>query len=518
MVFSRHRTTAGQHRSLDPTCLPCRELEDTAARRDIGPGVSRHQGPLRATILAGLAVLVVLVLLGAGIVISRQESKAQIRANLGLRAASSATFVSTFVTQQAKREQEAAKAFLSGPRVSAERFRVLVAEFGSHTAVLLDRSGRVLDTVPSDKKLLGAPIAARYAHLSAAERGSVAVSNVVPSAVGGDPVAAIAVPFDTRGGVRVFSTAYDTSGSTLEALVDHTITYREHAVFLVDASGHLLAASPATAAPTLREADPSLARATTHSANGIVSGARTPTTFVSAPVPGTGWRLIIAVSDSRLYSSVDGLTNLVPWVVLAIVGLLGLLLVALLGRSAADRVRLANLAQMLEKSAYTDSLTGLPNRRALSDHLTRAAAHARRRGEPLSILMIDLDHFKKINDRFGHQAGDRALGVLADCMRDVARAEDACGRWGGDEFVMILPTTDRSGAVVVGARLLARAAAVVLDDGGVSHGIAVSVGCATATRSTPDELIKEADMDLYRVKAARRGENLMDSIWLQRAK
>jgi diguanylate cyclase (GGDEF)-like protein len=503
-VFSGHRTSRGRPGPSDQAADARPELDGLVSPPETSSASSGHRSPLRATVAAALALLVVLALLGAGIVISQQDSKAQIRTNLGLRGTSSATFVSTFITQQAEREQEAAMAFLSGRRVSAERFEVLVAEFGSRAAVLLDRSGRLLDVVPADKKLLGSPIARRYAHLSAAEHGKVAVSNVVSSAVRGAPVAAIAVPFETPSGRRVFSAAYHTSDSTLEALVDHTIAYREHAVFLVDGSGRLLAASPATSAPTLHDIDPALARAVARGPSGGVAGARIPTTFVSTPVPGTRWHLIIAVPNGRLYSSIGGLTHTIPWVVLVIVSLLGSLLVALLGRSVADRARLANLARMLEKSAYTDALTGLFNRRALSEHLTRATAHARRRGEPLSILMIDLDYFKEINDRFGHHAGDLALCALADCLRDVARVEDVCGRWGGDEFVMIMPTTDQDGAAAVEARLLARASAVELDHMGVSYGIAASVGSASAIRATPDELLKAADVELYRAKAAQR--------------
>jgi diguanylate cyclase (GGDEF)-like protein len=500
MAAHRHWTARGRRRSSDRRSLTASEANDLARVAARFAKLSR----LRAVALATIALLAILALLCAGILLSERDSRAQIVGAFGLRGASSATFVSTFITQQAERESQAAMQFLSARRVSAERFRVLVAEFGSHAAVLLDRSGRVLDVVPADEALLGSSIAGRYAHLAEAERGRVAVSNVVPSAARHVPVAAIAVPFQTPAGRRVFSVAYRTSDTMLEALVDHTIAYRQHAVFLVDSSGRLLAASPATSASTLRGADPQLARAAEHRSHGAVAGARTPTTFNSTPVPGTDWRLLIAVPNSHLYASIGGLTHTVSWIVWALVGLLGALLIALLARSLGDRVRLANLAQMLERSAYTDSLTGLLNRRALSEHLRRAAAHARRRGEPLSILMIDLDQFKETNDQFGHDAGDRVLRAFAECMSGVLRAEDVCGRWGGDEFVMILPTTDRGGAVMVRTRLLAAAAAVALADIGLPEGIGLSVGCATSSCSTPHDLLRTADLDLYRAKAARR--------------
>src|SRR6202034_1432744 len=116
-----------------------------------------------------------------------------------------------------------------------------------------------------------------------------------------------------------------------------------------------------------------------HSTLGPLTGVARPSTFTVAPVPGTSWRLLIAVPDSRLYSSIGGASAIVPWVVFALVAVLGGLLVALFGRSLADRARLAQLTGTLERTARTDALTGLYNRRALSEHLTRIAVSARRR-------------------------------------------------------------------------------------------------------------------------------------------
>ena len=168
-----------------------------------------------AIVLASLALLMLLGTLAAGIVLSRQQSRSHILSTFALRGSSSATFVSEFLGQQATRERQAAREFLSG-RVTPQRFRIVVAAFGSRAAVLLDSAGRLLDIVPSDPALVGHPIAARYAHLTAAERGRSAVSNVVPSAARGTSVTAIAVPFSTPRGRRVFSAAYRASSSALE--------------------------------------------------------------------------------------------------------------------------------------------------------------------------------------------------------------------------------------------------------------------------------------------------------------
>jgi diguanylate cyclase (GGDEF)-like protein len=295
-------------------------------------------------------------------------------------------------------------------------------------------------------------------------------------------------------------------GPFLGALVDHTISYRPHQVFLVDGMGRLLAASPRTSASTLAASDPRLARAVAHSSLGGLAGAARPTTFTAARVPGTSWRLVIAVPNSRLYASIAGASAIVPWVVFALVALVGGLLVALFGRSLADRARLAELSRTLETTARTDALTGLFNRRALSEQMTRIAASARRRVEPLSVLMIDLDRFKETNDEFGHEAGDRVLCAVADHMRGAVRGEDVCGRWGGDEFLVVLPGTDEAGARKVAQRIAAATAAVELSELGLAEGVPLSVGVATGVHTHPQDLVRAADVALYQAKAARRGE------------
>jgi diguanylate cyclase (GGDEF)-like protein len=459
---------------------------------------------LRVSAVAALALLLLLAAMASAIVLSQRQSRARILANFKLRGTASATFVSTYLDEQAAREGHAARRFLDGATVSPERFAIVTAAFGSDAAVLLDGRGRALDVMPPKPSLLGRPLARRYAHLAAAERGRVAVSNVVPSAARDLPVMAVAVPFATAEGRRVFSVAYQATGTALDALVDHTISYPEHRVFLVDGAGRLVAASPRMAVSTLAAADPRLARAAARSQLGAVPGAATPRTFTAAPIPGTPWRLLIAVPDSKLYSSVTGATLLVPWIVFALVAILGALLVALLARSRADRARLAQLSRTLERTARTDSLTGLFNRRALNEQLTRLAAHARRREEPLTILMIDLDRFKETNDGFGHDAGDRVLRAVADCMRKALRADDVYGRWGGDEFLVALPNTDDEAARRVADRIRDAAGTVELGDIGLSEGVPLSVGRATAVHCSPHDLVNAADVALYGAKAASR--------------
>ena len=115
--------------------------------------------------------------------------------------------------------------------------------------------------------------------------------------------------------------------------------------------------------------------------------------------------------------------------------------------------------------------------------------------------MIDLDRFKQTNDTFGHDAGDQVLCTIADCMREVLRADDIYGRWGGDEFLVALPKTDNDGAHVTASRLRDAAARIDLHAIGLPDGVQLSVGVATGTQTSPHDLVREADLELYRAKA-----------------
>ena len=470
-----------------------------------------HARRLRTILFASVGLIVLLAALTAGILLTQQQAKSRISSSFSLRGTSSASFVSTYLTEQASREQQAARRFLAGPHVSASDFKLLAATLGGGSAVLLDGSGRVLDSYPAVPALRDQAIAGDYAHLRTAERGGSGFSGLVYSPVTGTAGTAIATSFATAAGRRVLSVDYPASNLALNALVDHTISYPQHEVFLLDPTQHLIAASPRTEDVTLAQLNPGLARAAKRSSEGPVLEAAKPSTFTAAPVSGTGWRLLIAVPNSRLYSSVAGWTELVPWLVLALVTVLGGLLIALFGRSLADRARLTALSQRMERTAQTDSLTNLNNRRALTEQLTRISARARRYEEPLSVLMIDLDRFKQTNDSYGHEAGDQVLCTVADCMRDVLRAEDVYGRWGGDEFLVALPKTDGAGAHVTAERLRAAAARVDLSDIGLPDGVALSVGVASGVHTSPHDLVREADLALYAAKAEGRVESVLQT-------
>lgn len=167
---------------------------------------------------------------------------------------------------------------------------------------------------------------------------------------------------------------------------------------------------------------------------------------------------------------------------------------------------LAQQSRLLEQLAREDGLTGVANRRWLDLQLARECERARRFDHPLSVAMIDVDHFKALNDRFGHALGDEVLRRIAHLLRSACRASDELGRYGGEEFLLILAETPLSGALPVCEKLRER---VRSHDWSALHpalnGVTVSIGLASASGAQVTEaLAQRADERLYAAKAAGR--------------
>lgn len=167
----------------------------------------------------------------------------------------------------------------------------------------------------------------------------------------------------------------------------------------------------------------------------------------------------------------------------------------------------ASRHQAALRMTMVDALTGLGNRLALNHSLARDLRLARRYQNAFSLLMIDIDHFKSINDRFGHDCGDEVLITVASTLQNASRCSDGCYRFGGEEFTVLLPGTTAEGAMIIAERLRTLIANLVVEREGVSIEPTVSIGIASSEHTPSDdetELLRLADKALYLAKAAGR--------------
>jgi diguanylate cyclase (GGDEF)-like protein len=176
-------------------------------------------------------------------------------------------------------------------------------------------------------------------------------------------------------------------------------------------------------------------------------------------------------------------------------------MVAQFAAHAALALRNSWLLQQVQKLAETDGLTGLANRRTFQATLERELSRAARSGDPVTLLMVDIDHFKSLNDKYGHQTGDEVLKLVADVLASACRDFDTAARYGGEEFAVVLPACSSAESLVVAERL--REAICEIE---TVTSITGSAGVATfpAHAGDPEALIKAADEALYESKRAGR--------------
>ena len=178
-----------------------------------------------------------------------------------------------------------------------------------------------------------------------------------------------------------------------------------------------------------------------------------------------------------------------------------------------NHMRLKVKGDLLEQYSMRDSLTNVANRRQLDERLAEAWGRALREGHNLSLILMDIDHFKQYNDHYGHGAGDECLCRVARTLHaQLQRPADLLARYGGEEFVALLPETDVRGGQEVAERLRQAVASQQIPHTACDRGhVTLSLGCATLASGlpreglhTPADLLQAADQALYRAKAAGR--------------
>lgn len=175
------------------------------------------------------------------------------------------------------------------------------------------------------------------------------------------------------------------------------------------------------------------------------------------------------------------------------------------------------MASQMRKLASVDGLTGACNHNTTVSLLSHAMERGRREGQPVAFVMLDLDHFKRVNDRHGHAVGDQVLKAVAACTRSRLRGSDVLGRLGGEEFGLVLPATGASGARHLAEQVrLAVEALELQGDGGQPLRVTLSAGVAEAARAdTPETLMHLADKALYQAKQQGRNRVVVADEWMR---
>ncbi|MGI4721335.1 MAG: GGDEF domain-containing protein [Janthinobacterium lividum] len=259
----------------------------------------------------------------------------------------------------------------------------------------------------------------------------------------------------------------------------------------------------------------------THTAAMIFSSALLPDGLVLALPAISGAMFLLALVEPRIHRLL--LTTLIPFLLFAVLGssvlqrqafassiLVYMATVALAGVVAVTQGRWRRAAFLAERTlAYTahhDSLSGVFARGHLVELANHDVAMARRYGRPLAICMVDIDHFKRVNDGFGHSTGDDLLREVSKVCSAQLRASDYFGRIGGEEFVCVMPETSEADALACAERMRAAVAAIRLETPAGSIGCTISIGIAALHESHDDfgELLADADAAMYQAKSNGR--------------
>lgn len=450
-----------------------------------------------------------LALIGVGcwlLAASQANSRKAMEARLQTRVQYAANFVSIYTDDLLASQRAQALNWFATPVVTQDTLDRASGALGLEAAVVLDMHGHVIRAASAAPKSLVDVLSSKYASLAGVfampDASGVALSNI-----DGSPVLSFGVVYPTPSGRRVYAGAYAMSESVLPAVLGSVLSSPGWQAYLVDLHGGLLTGVPSgrAQASTLAKADPELWAADRHAPDGSYDGPQGKQYYVTAPVAGTAWRIVLRDPEAQLFTFLNGAGRWLPWFALAGLAVAGLAIIMLITRLHGRRAQLIRLNTDLARLAAIDPLTGLRNRRAIGEYLHDALSAARRHDHPLSVLVVDIDHFKTINDTLGHRSGDGVLEHTARVLDGALRAEDAIGRWGGEEFLVVLPNTDEEGALRATERLR-EALGADQPEGARSRElpVTITIGVAEWHHDEMDELVSRADSALYLGKAAGR--------------
>jgi diguanylate cyclase (GGDEF)-like protein len=445
--------------------------------------------------VAGIVLCLIFAIVAVTVYQSEHNNRDSLKQQFRVRADIGELFLQAYVQELLDRERNLAELELSDARVSDASFNQVVLAHRFKAAVVLDGEGRLLQVYPYMPDLHGTHIASRYAHLRAALKQGSGVSGVVGSAAAGAPVVAFATRYETPFGTRIFSGGFDLRSTPLNSYMQNLLEMTGAHADLVDAGGLLVASSrqlPAHA-NVLDDIDPLLSEALKTGAADEYDGK----VYFARDVTGTPWSLVISIDQRILYAAL-GQRRWIQWALFA-----GFCMATVV--AAFLLMRLRSVTAMHAHLARVDRLTELPNRLHLEEHMTRLVSAAIRHKRPLSIFIVDVDHFKSVNDSYGHEVGDEVLRALSRRMAKAMRTEDMLGRWGGEEFMALLPNTPPEGATVVANRVrtMASAAPIITSNGTALH-VTVSIGCATKGDARDSDYVQRADEALYSAKRGGR--------------
>jgi diguanylate cyclase (GGDEF)-like protein len=461
----------------------------------------------RTVAFAGLLVAAALIAgLAANLLHTQSQGRETLRDGLERRAILTASLIGSAFN--ASTSADTLRAQFGGPAPAVERsVKNLAAASPDSQIIVLGSHGRLLAATPGQEGRVRSVTTER--HVRAALHGARAISDAFSDARGRLMVE-IASPFATPSGRRVALMA-----APVTVVRQFAEGFFASASAIADSQGYLLddrgltlaaiAAGGAHAAPD-RRLRAELARRP--------SGSYVERTYVSARVPYSRWRVVLSVPSDRLYASVDGAPRVASWELFAAftLAILGLVALGFAAARGAQRLTAAKereeAARRLAHERLHDALTSLPNRTLFNDRAQHALAAARRNGRSVAVLFMDIDHFKRINDSLGHEAGDEVLCEVARRVSGAVRVLDTVSRFGGDEFVVLCDDLDDSDALRPVGRIQECLAAPVVVDGrdvAVTFSIGVAIHDATGEPLTAAELVRNADTAMYRAKDRGRG-------------